>query len=103
VKARRGKKGDSVLDESMVQDGEQEEGDESDENMSSKNIDKNAQKLAGSSKSNLRYRRKSGRVRGSKSNKAKEQSNLNLREQEKEKHEYRSGAALDVSSVQDIE
>jgi len=42
-------------------------------------------------------------VRGSKSNKAKEQSNLNLREQEEEKHEYRSGAALDVSSVQDIE
>ncbi len=101
MKARRGKKGDSVQDDSMVVDGDQEEGDESDENMSSKNIDKSAQKLAGSSKSNLRYRRKSGRERGSKSNKAKEPSNL--REQEEEKNEYRSGAALDVSSVQDIE
>jgi hypothetical protein len=40
-------------------------------------------------------------VSGSKSNKAKEQSNL--REQEDEKKEYRSGAALDVSSLQDIE
>jgi hypothetical protein len=101
VKARRGKKGDSVLDDSVVLDGDQEEGDESDENLSSKNINKSPMKLAGSSKSNLRYRKKSGIVRGSKSNKAKEPSNL--REQQDEKVEYRSGAALDVSSVQDIE
>ena len=86
----------------MVADGDQEEADESDDNMSSKNINKSAQKHPGSSKSKLRYRKKSGRVRGSKSNKVKEEAS-NLREQEDEKNEYRSGAALDVSSVQDIE
>lgn len=88
----------------MIADGDHEEGgggDESEDNLSSKNINnRSAHKMLGSSKSNNRYRKKSGRALGSKSNKRKDETS---NQREDEKQDYRSGGALDVSSVQDIE
>lgn len=84
-------------------DGDQEEADDSDDNNSSKNINnRSATKHIGSSKSNTRYRKKSGKALGTKSNKRKDDAS-NQREQEEEKQDNRSGANLNVSYVQDIE
>jgi hypothetical protein len=57
----------------MVADGEQEDGEESDENASSKNINnRTPNKQIGSSKSNIRYRKKSNLGLKSKSQKRRQ-------------------------------
>ncbi len=50
----------------------------------------------------MRYRKKSGRALESKSNKRKDEMS-NIRDQEEQKQINKSGAQLDISSVQDIE